>query len=68
MEIQKGKLYEIPGCVYDDDKPEYKYFIPQFTGDFYIVDCLIVDENGNDDPEIGGAIPIYTEGMVLVAQ
>lgn len=65
MNIQEGKVYEIPGCVYSNDKPEYRFFIPQFTGDFYIVDCMIVDEYGNDNPDIGGAVPIYTDGMVL---
>jgi len=62
--VVKGLLYEIPGYVYDEDRPQFKYFIPEFTGDFWIVDCLIYDEHGNRHPHYVCGVPVETEGMV----
>ena len=63
--VVKGVTYEILGWVYDEERPQFKYFIPEFTGDFYIVDCLICDEHGNLHPhyDVCG-VPVETEGML----
>jgi hypothetical protein len=62
--VVKEATYEIPGWVYDEERPQFKYFIPEFTGHFYIVDCLICDEHGNRHPHYVSGVPIETEGMV----
>lgn len=64
--IVRGKIYQIPGFVYDEDRPEFDCLIPVFTGDFYIVDCLICDKSGNLHPGYQVGVPVETEGMGLL--
>lgn len=47
--------------VYDDDFPEFKFYKPEFTGNFAVVDCFVLDEHGNRHPHYtGGSVPIHT--------
>ena len=48
--ISKNLMYEIEGWVYDSDEPEFKYLVPLGSGNFYMVDCWIVNEKGRIHP------------------
>lgn len=48
--ISKNLMYEIEGWVYDSDEPEFKYLVPLCSGNFYMVDCWIVNEKGDIHP------------------
>ena len=55
------------GFLYDEDYPEFKYFIPHYTGDFWFVDCTIVDKMGNRLPTCYYT-PIHTNQLQIVCQ
>lgn len=45
--------------LFDEDLPQFNYYIPTQSGDFYLVDCWIVDSKNNKHPNIDKApIPI----------
>ena len=48
--ISKNLMYEIEGWVYDSDEPEFKYLVPLGSGNFYMVDCCLVNEKGRIHP------------------
>lgn len=57
--VVAGQIYR--GIEPDDDEmPQYDCYKPDYTGRFIIVDCIVCDEKGNEHPEHGGSIPIYT--------
>lgn len=53
--ISKNLMYEIEGWVYDSDKPEFKYLVPLYSGNFCMVDCWIVNEKGDIHPSYNRA-------------
>jgi hypothetical protein len=66
--IIKGAVYSSSeGFLYDEERPQFKYFIPHYTGDFYIVDCTIVDHLGIRLPTCHYA-PIHTNHLQIVCQ
>lgn len=58
---------DVTGWVYDENNPQYDHFIPEFSGDFWIVDCLIVDNNGNIHPDYQKGVPVETKNLTKVA-
>lgn len=65
--VSKHLLYR-SDWIYDEDKPEFAYFIPCDSGNFWIVDCWIVDEEGNVHPDYNVAgVPVGTKGFVAIA-
>ena len=48
--ISKNLMYEIKGWVYDDNNPVYRYLVPLYSGRFHMVDCWIVNEEGDIHP------------------
>jgi hypothetical protein len=38
--------------IYDEDFPQFNYYQPTQSGDFYMVDCWVIDKNGNKHPGI----------------
>lgn len=56
------------GEPYDEENPYYDHFIPEFTGTFSIVDCLIVDQYGNIHPDYCKGVPIFTDDLVKVSK
>jgi hypothetical protein len=65
VHVQANKIYQIPGYIYDEERPEFDCFMPEYTGDFWIVDCLICDKNGNLHPDYQKGVPVHTELMKL---
>jgi hypothetical protein len=61
--VTENQIYQIPGEIYDEEHPEFDCYMPEYTGDFWIVDCLICDKNGNLHPNIQKGVPVYTEHM-----
>lgn len=57
---------DVTGWVYDEENPQYDHFIPEFSGDFWIVDCLIVDNKGKIHPNFKKGIPIETKNLTKV--
>ena len=52
---------------YDVEHPKYDRFIPEYEGEFHLVDCLVVDRKGNRHPHLlGGGVPIFVDDLVLV--
>jgi hypothetical protein len=65
--ISKNLMYEIKGCIYDNDNPVYRYFVPLFSGHCHMVDCWIVNEEGEIHPGYSSAgVPIGTERFSVV--
>ena len=47
--------------LFDDEYPDYKYFVPLHTGRFDLVDCWVVNRNGDVHPDYDAAgVPIHT--------
>lgn len=66
--VSKCVMYEIEGWTYDDDKPEFQYLIPIHSGNFWMVDCWIVDEEGNVHPDYDVAgVPVATKNFVAIS-
>lgn len=56
-------LYESEAThgLFDEEYPNYKYFIPLHTGRFGLVDCWVVNRNGDIHPGYDAAgVPIHT--------
>ncbi len=52
---------------YDEEHPKYDRFIPEFEGKFHLVDCLVVNRDGNRHPHLlGGGVPIVVDDLVLI--
>lgn len=67
--VDKNSVYQIPGFIYDEERPEFNCLIPVYTGDFWIVDCWICDKDGNVHPHYSVAgVPIHTEQMVRIGR
>ena len=65
--VSKHVMYEIENWIYDDDNPEFRYFIPMHSGNFWCVDCWIVDIEGNVHPDYNVAgVPVATKNFVPV--
>jgi hypothetical protein len=65
--VSKCVMYKIEGWTYDDDRPEFQYLIPMHSGNFWVVDCWIVDEEGNVHPGYNVAgVPVATSNFVAV--
>ena len=57
--------YEKPGFIFDEDRPEFRYFVPVFSGRCHLCDCLVIDESGNVHPGYSAAgVPIHTDDFV----
>lgn len=66
--VSEYLMYEIKGWTYDDERPEFQYFIPTHSGNFWMVDCWIVDIEGNVHPDYNVAgVPVATRRMAAVA-
>lgn len=63
LQVQANKIYRIPGYIYDEERPEFNCFMPEYTGEFWIVNCLICDKMGNIHPDYQKGVPVYTERM-----
>ena len=47
--------------LFDDEYPDYKYFIPLHTGRFDLVDCWVANRSGDVHPGYNAAgVPIHT--------
>jgi hypothetical protein len=65
--ISKNLMYEIEGWVYDDSKPLYRYLVPLYSGRYHMVDCRIVNEEGQIHPGYSCAgVAIGTERFSVV--
>ena len=65
--VSKHLMYEIEGCVYDENEPEYMFFVPCDSGRFWMVDCWIVNEDGSLHPGYNVAgVPIATKNLIAV--
>lgn len=66
--ISKYVMYEIEGSVYDEEWPEFAFYIPCDSGNFWMVDCWIVDEEGNVHPgyDVAG-VPVQTKNFVAIS-
>ena len=66
--VSKHVMYEVEGSVYDEERPEFAFYIPCDSGNFWMVDCWIVDEEGNVHPdyEVAG-VPVVTKNFVAVS-
>lgn len=66
--VSEYLMYEIKGWTYDDERPEFQYLIPMCSGNFWMVDCWIVDIKGNVHPDYKVAgVPVATSRMAAVA-
>jgi len=66
--VSKHVMYEIEAWTYDDDRPEFQYLVPMHSGNFWMVDCWIVDEEGNVHPDYNVAgVPVATGNFVAVS-
>lgn len=66
--VSKHLMYEIEDWTYDDERPEFQYLVPMHSGNFWMVDCWIVDEEGNAHPDYNVAgVPVGTSKMIAVA-
>ena len=54
------------GDLYDEDAPDYCYYIPCITGNRYIVDCLVVDRFGRLHPEFQRGVPVAVHTLTPV--
>lgn len=60
-------MYEVGDWVYDESKPEFMFFVPCISGNFWMVDCWIVDADGNVHPDYSTAgVPVATRSFVAV--
>lgn len=57
---------DVTGWVYDEENPQFDHFIPEFSGEFFIVDCLIVNAQGEIHPEFQKGVPVQTENLTKV--
>lgn len=52
--------------VYDEEAPEYCYYVPFFTGRFYFVDCLVVDRFGKLHPDYQSGVRVAVHTLTPV--
>lgn len=65
--VSKCLMYGIEGCVHDDNNPEFAYYIPCESGNFWMVDCWIVNEEGSLHPDYNIAgVPVATKNFVAI--
>lgn len=65
--VSQTLMYEIPGWVFDESHPSFKYLVPVESGKYHMVDCWIVNESGMVHPGYSVAgIPVHTCNMVAV--
>jgi hypothetical protein len=65
--VSKCLMYEIEGCIHDDGNPEFAYYVPCESGSYWMVDCWIVDEEGNVHPGYNVAgVPVATKNFVAI--
>lgn len=58
--VSRHVLYRIEGWCYDDDAAEYEYIIPAATGNFWMVDCWVVDKSGEKHHNLNVPVPFTT--------
>jgi len=59
--VSKNVLYH--GKRYCDEYPEFCYYVPEFTGFYVFVDCLVLNEKGETHPHYEKAVPIRTQDL-----
>ena len=65
--VSQYLMYEVEDWVYDESKSEFMFFIPCISGNFWMVDCWIVDADGNVHPDHSTAgVPVATRSFVAV--
>jgi hypothetical protein len=59
--LSRHVIYESVCGPYDEEEPDYKYFIPVYTTRADVIDCWIVNRAGHAHPGYSAAgVPIHT--------
>lgn len=63
--VSSAIAYEKQDFIYDEDRPQFRYFVPIESGKCWMTDCWIIDESGNVHPGYSVAgVPVNTSGFV----
>jgi hypothetical protein len=65
--VSKHLMYEIQGWIFNKSKPTFRYMVPVCSGRCHMVDCWIVDADGDRHPDYDAAgVPVATRDFVAV--